>query len=108
MLNEEQIRKSIGATIKAARVNKGFTQAILAEKVEMDEKQLSRLESGKHFPTLRTLLSIINVLNMHLADFDQLEQLQPPEFYSIVEILKTVNHKDLKKYLKIIKIVRDN
>lgn len=108
MFNELEIRKSIGATIRAGRLNKGFTQAMLAEKVEMDEKQLSRLEAGKHFPTLKTLISIINVLGMQLGDFDNLQKAKEPEFYTLVDILRTSSPKELKKYLKIIKLIKDN
>lgn len=107
MINDEQIRKNIGATIKAGRINKGLTQFALAERVEMDEKQLSRLEAGKHYPTLKTLLSIIKVLDMHLADFDNIKDLKDPAFYILVDILRTSTPKELKKYLTIIKAIKE-
>ena len=34
MCNDESIKKSIGAKIKAARVNRGLTQSVLAERVD--------------------------------------------------------------------------
>lgn len=107
MLNDENIKKSIGAIIKAGRLHKGLTQYALAEKVDMDEKQLSRLESGKHYPTLRTLLSIIEVLDMHLADFDDIHELKEPAFYNLVDILRTSTPEELKKYLAIIRIIKE-
>lgn len=107
MLNDETIKKSIGATIKAARISKGLTQYALAEKVDMDEKQLSRLESGKHYPTLKTLLAIIEVLEMRLADFDNIKELKDPAFYSLVDILRTSKPKELKKFLTIIKTIKE-
>ena len=107
MDKDEIIRKSIGAKIKAGRINKGLTQFALAEKVNMDEKQLSRLESGKHYPTLKTLLAILEVLEMKLGDFDDIMDLKEPAFYSLVDILRTSSVKDLKKYLSIIKIMKE-
>ena len=104
--NDESIKKSIGAKIKAARVNRGLTQSALAEKVDMDEKQLSRLESGKHYPTLKTLLDIANILEMRLADFDDIEELKTKEYYTLVEILKASSAEELKKFLKVIKAIR--
>lgn len=104
--NDESIKKSIGAKIKAARVNRGLTQSALAEKVDMDEKQLSRLESGKHYPTLKTLLAIANILEMRLADFDDIEELKTKEYYTLVEILKASSAEELKKFLKVIKAIR--
>ena len=104
--NDESIKKSIGAKIKAARLNRGLTQSALAEKVDMDEKQLSRLESGKHYPTLKTLLAIANILEMRLADFDDIEELKTKEYYTLVEILKASSAEELKKFLKVIKAIR--
>lgn len=107
MEQDDIIKKSIGAKIKARRLNKGLTQYALAEKVNMDEKQLSRLEAGKHYPTLKTLLSLVKVLDMNLSDFDDKDDLKSPEYYNLVDILKTSCNKDIKKYLSIIKIIKD-
>jgi len=104
---DDIIKKSIGAKIKARRLNKGLTQYALAEKVNMDEKQLSRLEAGKHYPTLKTLLSLVKVLDMNLSDFDDTDDFKSPEYYNLVDILKTSCNKDIKKYLSIIKIIKD-
>lgn len=107
MLNDETIKKNIGAKIKAARLNKGFTQNALAEMVDMDEKQLSRLESGKHFPTLKTLIAITEVLDMRLSDFDDIQEIKEPAFYTLVDILRTSTSKELKQYLTIIKAIKE-
>ncbi len=107
MFSDDVVKKNIGSIIRAARINKGFTQYALAEKVDMDEKQLSRLESGKHYPTLKTLLAIIDVLDMRLADFDIMQDVKDPAFYVLVDILRTSTPKDLKKYLTIIKTIKE-
>ncbi len=108
MQSDNIIKKNIGFKIKAARKKQGLTQYALAEKVDMDEKQLSRLEAGKHYPALKTLLALINVLDMKLADFDNCNELKEPEFYELVEILRNATPSDLKKYLAIIKLIKDN
>lgn len=107
MQTDEIIKKNIGAIIRASRKRHKLTQYALAEKVNMDEKQLSRLEAGKHFPTLKTLLAITDILDMHLADFDDIQDLKDSNFYDLVEILKTATPKELKKYLSIIKIIKE-
>lgn len=106
MLNEEIIRKSIGAKLKARRKNKGYTQNYVAEVVDMDEKQLSRLEAGKHFPTLKTLLSLTNFLEMNLADFDDYQNLYDKNYYELTDILKKATAKEIKQYLTIIKAIK--
>ena len=107
MNDDEILRKNIGSKIKAARVNKGFTQYVLAEKIDMDEKQLSRLEAGKHFPTLKTLISISKELGLNLGDFDDINAIKDISYYKLVDILRVSTPKELKKYLTIIKTIRE-
>ncbi len=42
---------NFGKKLRILRKAKGFTQEVLAEKAEIDEKHLSRIEYGKYFPT---------------------------------------------------------
>ena len=107
MIDDEIIKKIIGAKIKASRINSGLTQYALAEQVDMDEKQLSRLEAGKHYPTLKTLLSITKVLGMNLGDFDDNTEFKSSVYYTLMDILRKSDEKDLKKYLTIIKTIKD-
>ena len=64
-------KKLIGARIKELRKQAGFTQERLAEIVDMDSRHLSRLEVGKHFPSLDSLERIAEALNAPLAEFFQ-------------------------------------
>lgn len=107
IMDDEVIKKFIGAKIKAARINKNMTQYALAEEVGMDEKQLSRLESGKHYPTLKTLLAIAKVLEIKLADFDIIYDNKDFSFYLLLDILNKSSAKEIEKYLKIIKTIKD-
>lgn len=107
MLNDEIIKKTIGAKLKAKRKSKGFTQNYVAESINMDEKQLSRLEAGKHYPTLKTLLSLINILDMNLADFDNTTQTYDKNYYSLIDLLKASTAQELKQYLIIINAIKD-
>ena len=107
MLNDEIIKKNIGAKLKSRRKSKGFTQNYVAEAINMDEKQLSRLEAGKHYPTLKTLLSLINILDMRLTDFDEIERSYDKDYYTIIDILKNSSPKELKQYLIVIKAIKE-
>lgn len=53
---------TIGKKIKEIRKNRGLTQDILAEKVGIDAKHLSRIECGKNSLSLNLLLKICSVL----------------------------------------------
>lgn len=62
-------KKMIGARLKELRKQAGYTQEVLAEKVGLDARHLSRLEVGRNFPGLDTLEKIANALHVPLAEF---------------------------------------
>ena len=62
-------KKQIGARIKALRKQAGLTQEQLAERVGLDTRHLSRLEVGRHFPSLDSLEKIAAALNVPLVEF---------------------------------------
>ena len=64
-------KKLVGARIKELRRQAGLTQEKLAERVGLDSRHLSRLEVGRHFPSLQSLEKIAFVLNVQLVEFFQ-------------------------------------
>lgn len=54
----KDLRKQVGERINALRRARGLTQNELAEKVALDGRHISRLETGKHYPSLDTLASM--------------------------------------------------
>ena len=45
---------------------------------------------------------------MKLGDFDDIQDFKDPIFYSLVEILRNSTPKELKKYFKIIKTIKED
>ena len=62
-------KKLIGVRIKELRKQAGLTQEQLAEQVGLDSRHLSRLEVGRHFPSLDSLERIATALGIPLAEF---------------------------------------
>jgi transcriptional regulator with XRE-family HTH domain len=56
----------VGVSIRKARLARGFTQAQLAEAVEITVESLSRAETGAILPTVETLGRIATVLDLTL------------------------------------------
>lgn len=56
--------KSIGHNIQLARLEKGFTQEILAEKCNVSAKYISALETGLSSGSIPLLLDICNILDI--------------------------------------------
>ena len=68
-----EIRQNFGRHLKSLRKNCGFTQEQLSEKIGINQRQLTRIETGKSFPSFETLDAIISALNIHpfeIFDFD--------------------------------------
>lgn len=59
----------IAQVLQNARRKTGLKQAELAEKINISEKHLSKIETGKNFPALDTFFKIIEVLQLNLVDF---------------------------------------
>ena len=53
-------KKFIGKIIKNARKSAKLTQAELAEKIDMSEKNLGNIENGKQFPQVNNFLKTIS------------------------------------------------
>lgn len=66
MKNYKQI---MGTRIKELRKRAGFTQAQLAEILNVDFKYVSRLETGYSTPSFSMLEKMSNALNTELSEF---------------------------------------
>lgn len=56
----------IGAKIKQLRLDRNLTQAQIADKIQMARPNYTRIESGKHEPSLTTLRKIADALEIDL------------------------------------------
>lgn len=65
----QDTKKLIGSRIKALRRQAGLTQEDLAGSLPLDPRHLSRIEVGRHFPTVDTLDRLAAVLNVPIAEF---------------------------------------
>ncbi|MBQ7449901.1 helix-turn-helix transcriptional regulator [bacterium] len=63
-LNSDILKKNIGEKIKFFRKKKGLSQEELAEKINLEMKSLSRIESGHNYPQCENLIAISNALEI--------------------------------------------
>lgn len=68
-MHEHNILIGIGERIKMIRVKKNMTQNELALQCAFEKASMSRIESGKSNPTVRTLFKISNALDVHMIEF---------------------------------------
>ena len=64
-MSYEELCLNLGLKIKFFRQQKHITQAIFAEKLDMDVRYLSDIERGKKNITIKTLYKISSVLDIN-------------------------------------------
>lgn len=57
-------------TLQAARVNKGLTQAEVAERLKITPETLSRWEKGKSFPNVPQITELEKLYGVTYADIN--------------------------------------
>jgi transcriptional regulator with XRE-family HTH domain len=68
-VNEKEITENLGGRIRQLRKDLGLTQAELAERMDIDESALRRLEISKITnPRLSTLIKLCEALYVSLED----------------------------------------
>lgn len=98
----------IGKFITALRKEKGLTQEQLAEKLNVNNKTVSRWETGKNMPDYSILESLTNELGITVNELIRGERIIKEEIireydHNLVEVLK--EYKRLKKAKNIILIL---
>lgn len=61
-------RDSFGQKLKQIRKANNLTQEALAELAGINEKHISKIETGVYFPTYTTLKKILTALNLKIED----------------------------------------
>ena len=67
----------LGKRIKELRKQNGFTQDYLAEKLNIEPRQLSKLETGRNYPSFETIMALLETFNItfeELTDFGHLKE----------------------------------
>ena len=67
-MDDEKLKKQIGANIAAHRKRAGLTQAGLAEKLNYSDKAVSKWERGESVPDVLTLMAIAQKLGVTVND----------------------------------------
>lgn len=67
-MNMAQLQLDFGARVRSIRVDKGWTQAELSERLGWHQPVLCDLEKGRHAATLETVERVASVLGVSPAD----------------------------------------
>ena len=67
------VRKILGGNLRSIRKKLSLTQELLAEAVDLNPRQMSKLETGSHFPSCKTLEALCRTLNVHPSVFFKMD-----------------------------------
>ncbi len=98
------ISKKLGQRIKELRESKNISQLKLAEELNMEASNLSKIERGIQIPKEESLIKLANALNVSIKDlFDYDHFIDKEELINKINLmLKSVDTKTLQKYYKIL------
>jgi len=105
----KDIINQIGNNIKEQRKKTGLTQAELAEKINVDPKYISRLETGTSTPSITTVIRISQILKTDISNFFATESLEKRNQMtnSIVLKLSKANIKELRTIFDMVSLIVD-
>lgn len=70
---EKELLWKFGQKLKQLRADRNMSQIELAEKINMEKSNLSRLESGRNNPKLITIIKIANALGVTFNELLDIE-----------------------------------
>lgn len=84
----DKIEKYFGKRLKEIRKNNNMSQAMLAEKLGVDEKYISRLETGTSTPSFAMIVKLSDTFKIETEILFKFQHLKDKE-----ELLKIINYK---------------
>src|SRR5574344_1275894 len=92
-------KRLFGQRLKEIRKNKNLTQEQLAEMIEKDDKHISALERGIHFPSFDTLEKLSKALDVQLHELFFFEPFRDNKFLynESLKMLQNADEKQLKQ-----------
>lgn len=100
------IKKTLGLKIKELRKKAKFSQEKFSEMVDMNPRQIVRIENGESFPTAENLERIALALNITPQELFYNEAFIPDEILK-QEINKSLNSLDTKELRMIYTLIKN-
>ncbi len=98
------VAKKLGKRIKELREQRKLSQLQLAEILNMEASNLSKIERGVQIPKEESLLKLINAFNVNMVDLFDYEHFADRDtlLLSINNIIQSADEKTLQKIYKIL------
>lgn len=100
--------KYFGEKIKEYRKRAKLSQAQLAELVDLSDKHIGRIESGKYSPSIKNFIKIIKVLNIDISILGLNNYNKSKDYNDLINLIDQSNPKEISLFLKMIKLLKEN
>ena len=100
------LKQKFGKRVKELRKNKGLTQEQLAELINIEPPNVSKLENGLHFPQPEKIEKIASALEVSIQELFYFEHFQSRE-QLIIDIKNSLNEFDLNSLELIYKFIHE-
>ncbi len=101
-MNQKEL---LGKRIKELRKRRGFTQDYLAEKLKIEPRQLSKLETGKHYPSFETIVALLETFDISFEELVSFEHLNSTQDVRKL-LLKDIENIEDSKLQSVYKLLR--
>lgn len=102
-------KEIIGQKIRQIRIERGFSQEKLSEKIDISPRHMRTIENGNSLPSLETFVKISQILDIDINDFFNLDSKNNDKLRTeIYELLQTSTIPELNLIKDLILSVRKN
>ena len=98
------LKDKFGKRVKELRKSKGLTQEQIAELINIEPPNVSKMENGLHFPQPEKIEKIAKALDINIKDLFDFEHFQKKEDL-VKHITSSLNEFDLKTIELIYKFI---
>ena len=107
IMQDEDIRKAFGLRLKELRKQKGWTQKVLANQIDIRFAQLNKYECGMHIPPIEKLVQLSDILGVTLdylitGNRDQIQPLHNMRLIERLQELESFDNDDQETIIKMI------
>ena len=102
-------KEIIGKKIRQIRIERGFSQEKLSEKIDISPRHMCTIENGNSIPSLETFVKIAEILDIDINDFFNLTPANNDTLRTeIYELVQTASVPELHLIKDLILAVRKN
>lgn len=102
-------KEIIGKKIRQIRVEKGFSQEKLSEKIDISPRHMCTIENGNSLPSIETFVKIAKILDININEFFNLNpEINDTLKTEIYDLIQTSSYNELLLIKNIIKAIHLN